>query len=109
MTAPPFSLHYLLFDPSAGTDGTGLFEAMAAVVPADAAAVEAEIAQVLDWAGTQFPDRGPVEDGGDWEAELQVADDVGGAGQPLRVFSLSLAGSAAFCTAFEQQFGDAIA
>lgn len=103
------TLQFLLFDYSEGGDGTGLFEAMAAVLPAQAAAVEAEIAAVLAWAGAQFSEPAPLEDGGDWHAELQVGEEADGSGAPRRVFSLSLAGSAAFCAAFETHFGDALA
>ncbi|WP_326537037.1 hypothetical protein [Pseudorhodoferax sp.] len=100
---------FLLFDYSEGADDTGLFEAMAAVLPAQAATVEAEIAAVLDWASGQFGAPAPVEDGGDWHAELQLAEEADGSGAARRVFSLSLAGSAAFCAAFAARFGDAVA
>lgn len=103
------TLDYLLFDTSEASDGTGLFDAMAAVAPEAAPAVEAEIAQVLAWAEAQFPGgRAPVEDGGDWDADLQLTDETQG-GQTLRVFTLSIAGSEAFCTAFLARFGDALA
>jgi hypothetical protein len=103
------NLQFLLFDYSEDGDGTGLFEAMAAVLPAQATAVEAEIATVLDWASAQFGEPAPVEDGGDWHAELQRSDEGDGSGTLRQVFSLSLAGSAAFCAAFESRFGDALA
>lgn len=103
------TLQYLLFEASEGSDGTGLFEAMATVAPEHAAAVEAEIAQVLDWAVAEFPERGALEDGADWDADLHAADDTGPGGRRLRQFSLSLAGSAAFCAAFAERFGDALA
>lgn len=103
------TLQFLVFDYSEGADGTGLFEAMAAVLPTQAAAVEAEIATVLDWAGAHFPERGPVEEGGDWEADVQRSAETDGAGGPLCVFGLSLPGSAAFCAAFQSHFGDAVA
>lgn len=103
------TLQFLLFDYSEDGDGTGLFEALAAVRPAQAGAVEAEIATVLDWSSAQFGAPAPVEDGGDWHAELQLGEEADGSGAPRRVFSLSLAGSAAFCAAFESRFGDALA
>jgi hypothetical protein len=103
------NLQFLLFDHSEGGDDTGLFEAMAAVRPAQAAAVEAEIAAVLDWASAHFGAAVPVEDGGDWHAELQRSEEADGSGAPRQVFSLSLAGSAAFCAAFQSRFGDALA
>ncbi|KQP36240.1 hypothetical protein [Pseudorhodoferax sp. Leaf274] len=103
------TLQFLLFDQSEGGDGTGAFEAMAAVLPAQAGAVEAEIAAVLDWAGGHFGVPAPLEDGGEWHAEVQCSEEADGSGTPRRVFSLSLAGSAAFCAAFESRFGDALA
>ena len=103
------SLDYLLFDASDGGDGTGAFEAMAAVLPAQASAVEAEIAAVLAWAESVFPARAAVEEGGDWEADMQVHDEADGAGVVRQVFTLSIAGSAAFCSAFAARFGEAVA
>lgn len=101
------TLQFLLFDHSEGADGTGLFEAMVAVLPDQVGAVEAEVAVVLHWCAAQFGEPAPVEDGGDWHAELQQAEEADGRGHMRHVFSLSLAGSAAFCAAFEDHFGDA--
>lgn len=103
------TLQFLLFDYSEGGDGTGLFEAMAAVLPAQADAVEAEIGAVLAWASAEFAEPAPLEDGGEWHAELQRSEEADGRGALRHVFSLSLAGSAAFCAAFERHFGDALA
>lgn len=103
------ALQYLLFDASDGGDGTGAFEAMAAVRPDQAAAVEREIAAVLDWAQAQFPERAAPEDGGDWDADVQVGEAADGSGAMRRVFSLSITGSQAFCAAFEGRFRDALA
>lgn len=103
------SLAYLLFDFSEGTDDTGAFDAMAAVLPAQASAVEAEIALVLAWAETAFPARAAVEDGGDWEADVQVHDEADGAVGVRQVFTVSIAGSAAFCRAFETRFEESVA
>lgn len=102
-------LQFLLFEASEGSDDSGLFEAMATVAPQQAPAVEAEIARVLAWAASAFPARGALEDGGDWEVDLQVLDDTGPGGRPLRQFSLSIVGSAAFRAAFAERFGDALA
>lgn len=94
------ALEYLLFDYSEGDDDTGLFDALAAVPLARAAAVQAEVDAVLGWAEQHFgPARGPVEEGGDWEADLQVRDEDG-----RRIFHLSLVGSPAFCRAFGESF-----
>jgi len=103
---PP--LDYLLFDASEGDDGVGLFEAMASVPPERAAAVEAEIAQVLAWAEATFPGRrAPVESGGEWDADLHVEDEGGPA--PRRTWTLSITGTPAFCDAFSERFADALA
>ena len=98
------TLRWLDFDYSEGDDGTGVFDAMASVTTAHAHEVQAEIDTVLAWAATHFAGRrGPVEEGGDWDAELQLADEPGPS--PRRCFSLTLAGSPAFCEAFRQHFG----
>jgi hypothetical protein len=102
------TLQYLLFDYSEGDDGTGLFDAMAAVEPTQASAVEAEIDTVRQWAVHAFPAQGPVEEGGDWDLDLHVADEVDGRGRVRRVFSVALAGSAAFCAAFAASFAEAL-
>lgn len=103
------TLDYLLFDYSEGGDDTGLFDAMAAVLPAQAPLVQAEVEQVLAWAEAHFPHRAPVEDGGDWDADLQCTDEADGTGALRRVFSLSISGSAPFCQAFQTRFADAVA
>lgn len=101
-------MDYLLFDYSEGDDGTGLFEAMASVLPGRAAAVEAEIEQVLAWAEASFAGRrGPVEAGGEWDADLHVEDE--GAPAPRRTWTLSITGTPAFCEAFGERFPDALA
>ena len=98
------SLCWLDFDYSEGDDGTGVFDAMASVTEADAAQVQAEVDGVLAWAEAQFAGRrGPMEEGGDWDSELQLSDEPGS--PPRRCFSLTLAGSASFCEAFRQHFG----
>jgi len=98
------SLRWLDFDYSDGDDGTGVFDALASVTADCAEDVQAEIDLVLGWAATQFAGRrGPVEEGGEWDAELQVNDEPGQ--PPRRCFSLTVAGSEAFCDAFRQHFG----
>lgn len=100
------SLEYLLFDYSEGDDDTGLFDALAEVPLARATAVQAEVDTVLKWAEQHFGHtRGPVEEGGDWAADLQVQDEEGGA---WRSFRLSLVGSPAFCEAFRDRFNSAV-
>ena len=100
------TLDYLVFDYSEGDDDTGLFEALASVAPERAAAVQAEIDAVLDWAA-RFPGpRGPVEEGGAWNADLQLSDEPGP--PPRRSFTFSVGGVSAFCEAFRERFGEAV-
>lgn len=119
------TLNYLDFDYSEDTDGTGTFDAMASVSPAQVAALHAEIAQVLAWAHAQFPDgHGPQEDGGQWQYDLQGVQEVstplaldfdaasgrlsctaGAASTPRTTITLSISGSADFCEALREAFG----
>ncbi len=99
------TLDYLLFDHSEGGDDTSLFEALATVGPEREAAVRAEIDAVLGWAARRFRGRrGPVEEGGDWDADLDERQE----GPALRSFHLSITGSPAFAEAFIAEFGDAV-
>jgi len=99
------SLRWLDFDYSEGNDGTGVFDAMASVELRHVAEVQAEVDAVLAWAESTFPGRrAPVEEGGEWDADLQVGDED--SNPPRRLFSLSIGGSAAFCQAFGERFGD---
>jgi hypothetical protein len=69
-------------------------------------AVMAEVAQVLDWAWRQFPDRhGPVEDGMAWDHDLVDHAEVGG----WHSVTLTLTGDARFVEAFIAEFGPAVA
>lgn len=66
------NLQYLIFDASDDGDGTGSWEAMASVRAADLPAVLAEAQTVLDAAARNAPGpRGPLDEGGIWDAELQ--------------------------------------
>jgi hypothetical protein len=95
------TLNYLDFDYSEDTEGIGVFDAMATVRPEQLAAVQAEVAQVLDWAHAFPGPRGPVEEGGEWDYDLQ---DVQEAGAQRRTVTLSISGSPAFCAAFREAF-----
>jgi len=119
------TLKYLDFDYSEDADGTGTFDAMASVSPAQIAALHGEIAQLLSWAHAQFPDScGPQEDGGQWQYDLQGVQEVssplalsfdagssrltsvvGTASAPRTTITLSISGSADFCEALRQAFG----
>lgn len=96
------SLRWLDFDYSEGDDEVGVFDALASVLPEHADAVRAEIDAVLAWAQAEGGRRAPVEEGGDWDAELQQGQD---AGPPARhEFGLTISGTAAFCEAFRSRF-----
>ena len=66
-------LHYLIFDASDDGAGTGTWEAMASVRAAEVPAVLAEAQQVIDEAEIHSPGpRAPLDEGGAWDALLQV-------------------------------------
>ncbi len=116
------NLQYLDFDHSEDTGGVGTFDAMASTAPQHVAQVHAEIAEVLAWAHATFPGaRGPVEDGGEWDYDLQemrefTASDTlqydeatrslrvtpGATGTPRHTATLSISGTEAFCAAFRE-------
>jgi hypothetical protein len=117
------SLDYLDFDYSEDDEGTGCWDAMASVAAPRVPALAAEVEQLLRWAHGHFAGRrGPIEEGGDWDYELQAQDDegqslawrfeAGGAGRlqseaaarGRTTVSLSLSGSAAFAEALHQAF-----
>ena len=118
------TLDYLDFDFSEEADGSGSFDAVAAVGPQQLAAVHAEIVVVLDWAHATFAgQRAPLDDGGAWDFDLQSLQewslsetltydedsgqldvDAGTTGAPRHTVSLSIVGSADFCAAFRAQF-----
>lgn len=94
-------MHYLSFDLSENTEGVTTLDAMASSTAAQHAAVMAEVQRVLDWAWQQFAHtHGPVDEGMDWDHDLQVSveDDR------WHVVTLTLAGSAAFADAFLARF-----
>ncbi|MDM0107915.1 hypothetical protein QTH97_23410 [Variovorax sp. J22R24] len=118
------TLDYLDFDYSEDTEEVGVFDAMATTGPQQAAAVHAEIAQVLEWAHAAFPGRrGPVGDGGDWDYDLQGMQEItvpetiafdqntgrvtvqsGPPTTPRHTVTLSISGTPEFCVAFTAQF-----
>lgn len=74
MTTPP--LQFLMFDASDDGEGTGAWEAVASVRAADLGAVMAEIGVVLQRAERDAPGpRGPLDEGGAWDADTQVRAD----------------------------------
>ncbi|KAF1044343.1 hypothetical protein [Xylophilus sp.] len=96
------TLDYLDFDYSEDADGAGSFDALASVRPAQAEALRAEVATVLDWAAAAFPGgRAPLDEGGDWDADLSWRDDEGG----WFTAQLVIVGTPAFCGALRERFG----
>jgi len=74
---PPFD--HLIFDACDHGDGTGSWEAMASVMPDALPVVRAQAQAALEDAGRQAPGpRGPLDDGGAWDADLSEAPDDGG-------------------------------
>jgi hypothetical protein len=119
-----FTLDWLDFDYSEDAQGHGSFDAMASVTAAELPALQQELARVLDWAHREFAGlRAPLDDGGDWDFELQGLQEVpapldvrwdegagrlelrpGAPGAPRITLSLTLTGTPAFCDAFRRAF-----
>lgn len=117
------ALDYLDFDYSEDDEGTGTWDAMASVSAARVPLLAAEIEQLLRWASREFAGRqGAIDEGGDWDYDLQAQDDEGqplaahfeassgrlalaAAGQGRTTVSLSLSGNAQFGAALTTVFG----
>ncbi len=117
------SLHYLEFDFTEDEHGNGSFDAIAAAAPAQLGALSSEIARVLDWAHAGFGEPRPLDDGGEWDCELQGVREVpttlhlrhrpraglelrdGATGAPRVTLGVTLTGTPPFCAAFRQSFG----
>lgn len=94
-------MDYLSFDLDEVDDGVATLEAMASTLPALHTAVMAEVQQVLGWAWRQFPDaHGPVDDGMDWQHDLQETVEPGG----WHTVTLTLTGTRHFVQAFQATF-----
>mmetsp|Transcript_5373 Transcript_5373/g.20437 ORF Transcript_5373/g.20437 Transcript_5373/m.20437 type:complete len:80 (+) Transcript_5373:1-240(+) len=77
---------------------------MASTTAAQHAEVLAEADAVLGWCRRAFPhSEGPVEDGFDWDHELQRTTEAGG----WCTLTLTLTGSARFVAAFQAAFSNA--
>lgn len=117
------SLHWLEFDYSEDAGGGGSFDAMAAAAQGQSAALQAEVVRVLAWAAAGFGAPQPLDEGGEWDYELQGVHEVattldvrwdeqrggldiqpGATGAPRLTLSLTLTGTPAFCDAFRQAF-----
>ena len=96
-----FDLRYLDFDYSEDDAGCGTWDAMASVWPAQRDALQAEVAQVLDWAHSEFPERhGPLDEGGEWDHDVQSVPEAG-----RYTLTLTISGTPAFGTAWRARFG----
>jgi hypothetical protein len=94
-------MRYLIFDLSEDTEGVTTLEAVASTQAERHAAVIAEVQQVLDWAWQRYPHtHGPVDEGMDWDHDLQVTVEDG----DWHAVTLTLAGSAHFAEAFVAAF-----
>lgn len=115
------TLDWLEFDYSEDAQGHGSFDAMASAAPAQWPALEAEVVRVLAWAEAAFGAPAPLEEGGDWDRELQCVREVATTvdvhftgkalelqpretGAPRLTLGLTLSGTPAFCEAFRQAF-----
>ena len=119
------ALDYLDFDYSEDEHGHGTFDAMASVLPAQVSALHAELTRVLAWACDTFGEAcGPLDEGWDWDYELQLAESaaaqgrigfdastrslwvhaVTGALDARHTVTLTLSGTSAFCGALREAF-----
>lgn len=117
-------LDYLDFDVSEDPEGRSSFDAMAAATPEQLPALQAEVVRVLDWAEREFGPAGPLDEGSEWDFELQGVRELattldvrytpgatqlelraGASGAPRTTLSLTLTGTPAFCAAFRHALG----
>ena len=118
-------LQYLDFDFSEDEHGLGSFDAMASVLPAQVPALHAELTRVLAWACGAFS-KGPLDEGYDWDYDLQLAEDSAAQG-PIgfdesshrlwvdvhpgvtpasrHTVTLTVSGTPVFCRALREAFG----
>lgn len=97
-------MNYLHFELREGDDGVSTLEAMASTPQALHVEVMAEVDGVLSWAREQFPHgHGPVDEGHDWDHDLQVSVESG----HWHVVTLTLSASSRFAEAFHEAFGAA--
>lgn len=94
-------MHYLCFDLSDSDDGVTTLEAMASTAEGQHAQVMAEVQQVQAWCREAFAHtQGAVEDGMDWDEDLQITREPGG----WHTVTLTLTGSPRFVDAFLARF-----
>jgi hypothetical protein len=115
-------LQHLDFEFSDEDSGEGSFDAMASVLPARLPALLAEVTAVLRWASRGFGAPQALDDGGDWDYQLEALEEpdqalevrfdaargevalAPAAGAGRVTVTLTLGGSAAFCAALRQAF-----
>jgi len=96
------TLHYLLFDPSDDGEGNGTWDAMASVRASQLPEVMKEVQAVLDWAEQHSPGpRGPLDDGGTWDADQLVQTEG-----DWTTVTLTITGPWAWGEALVAHFGD---
>jgi hypothetical protein len=116
------TLQYLVFDHSEDEHGHGSFDAMAAAGPAQLPALKSELQAILDWAHAAFGPPGPLDEGSEWDCELQGVQETatplevrhrpgegvtlqpGRTGEPRVTLSLTLTGTPAFCAGLREAF-----
>lgn len=119
------TLDWLDFDCSEDTDEAVTFDAMASVWPEQQLLVLAEVGAVLNWARQHFGPERPMDEGGEWDVDLQAwcetqparslavdlhapgllaSGDASADELVRRTITLSLSGSASFAAALRQQF-----
>lgn len=115
-------LQYLIFEATDEETGACSFDAMASVLPDRLPALIHEVETVLGWAYRDFGAPSSVEEGGEWDFELQAVAEhdvpleiiydceratVSMPRVPGRVtVALTLTGSRAFAAAFADTFPD---
>lgn len=96
-------MRYLSFDLGDDDHGVVTIEAPASTSADQHAAVMAEVLQVTDWAWRAFPHtHAPIDDGGDWDDDLQVHVEPGG----WHAVALTISASPAFAREFVAAFGE---
>lgn len=99
-------MRFLHFELAEVADGVRVLEAMASTAAGAHAEVLAEAQQVLEWAHASFAGRhGPLDEGLDWQHELQVNVEPGG----WHTVTLTIAASARFVQAWREAFPGAMA
>lgn len=95
-------MNFLNFSLTEVEDGVSSLEAMASTAAEQHKAALDEAQQVIDWAWQKFPQaHGPLDDGADWDHDLQVTTEDGG----WHTVTLTLTGTARLVDAFIATFG----